>query len=364
MDAYFNGFKARYEHINDYLKITERSQYVHDIDIFINLDDVFHRIHRPTSNEEVQIMGINAIKHCAVDIVNLLAHYKWWAIKHGIKVRVFAIYTSSIGSFKNQMFIKEYRGHHNDINRPDNQKFFFVNDAIKGGVPIAKNICNYVRGVYIIDSKYLEPSMVPLYLKQSGIANYKWSMLVSKDEYDYQYAYRDNWFFVSPQGDNTNFVNRSTLWKFVIAKAKLKGEYPNTSLYHHNIYPLGLAIAGNKLRSIPRLKRVGWGSIFKYLDAVTAKETGSVQVVTSRLLDLLTDKGVNPDEINRNLACVSVDTQVNTMGAIDKTLIDDQITYTEDHEVLGVLNKQYFDEFPINIPFLTAELPDTKPFYG
>ena len=363
MDAYFNGFKVRFDQINQYLGIVERSQYVKAIDIFINLDDVFHRVHRPSINEEMQIMGIGAPKHCAVDIVNLIGHYRWWATKHGIRSRVFAIYTSSRDTFKNRVFIPDYRAHHADITRSDNQKFFFVNDAIAHGVPIAKNICDYIKDVYVIDSKYLEPSMVPLYLKNSGIANYEWSMMISKEEYDFQYAYRDKWIFVIPQGDNSHFINRDSMWKYLIEKAKLQKQY-NPALYHHNIFPLGLAIVGNKLRSIPRLKRVGWGTIFKYLDEITETETSSLQVVTSRLLELLDSKGVDPAIIQRNLATVSVDTQAATMGDIDRTLIEDQLKYTEDREVLGVLNSQYFEDFQINIPFLQSDVAITSPFYG
>jgi hypothetical protein len=363
MDAYFNGYKARYDQINEYLGIVERSQYIKSMDIFINLDDVFHRLHRPTANEEVQIMGISAIKHCAVNIINLIAHYKWWATKHGIRARVFAIYTSSRDVFKNRAFVPEYRAHHADINRPDNQKFFFINDAISHGIPIAKNICDYVKDVFLIDSKYLEPSIIPLYLKQEGIACYDWNMLISKDEYDFQYAYRDNWFFVIPQGENSHFINRQTMWSFLVQKAKLQKQY-NSALYHHNLYPLGLAIVGNKLRSIPRLKSIGWGTIFKYLDTVTEVDTNSPEVVSSRLLGLLDSKGVKPEIIQKNLAAVSVDTQVSTMGAIDKAMITDQIKYTEDHEVLGVLNAQYFEEYPINIPFLISSIGDPKPFFG
>ena len=121
---------------------------------------------------------------------------------------------------------------------------------------------------------------------------------------------------------------------------------------------------GNKLRSIPRLKSIGWGTIFKYLDTVTEVDTNSPEVVSSRLLGLLDSKGVKPEIIQKNLAAVSVDTQVSTMGAIDKAMITDQIKYTEDHGVLGVLNAQYFEEYPINIPFLISSIGDPKPFFG
>ena len=363
MDSHFNAYKAKFEVLDKYVQGITQSQYIRSMDIFVNLDDVFHNMHRPVVNKEVQLCGIHASLQCASNIINLLAHYKQWAAKKKIKARVFGIYTSSMVGFKNSIYLPAYRDHHKTISDPKNQAYFFVNDAVMNAIPIAQNIVDYVDNVFIINSRYLEPSIIPLWLKNMGIANYDWGMIVSRDHYDLQYAYRDRWIYVSPKGENTRVINRSNMWKYLGEREHVIDIGHNASFYHHNIFPLALAVAGNKLRTIPRLHRIGWKTLFKYLDTVTEKETDSLQIVSSRFLDLLSKKGVTESQIQKNLATVGLDTQVSVMNDIDGALIRDQLKFVSDYEALSTINTMYFDQFPINIPFLTASYDSKSPFF-
>lgn len=363
MDAHFHAYKAKYELLDEHIKIIQRSQYIREIDIFINLDDIFHIMHRPLVEKEVQAYGINAVKHCAVHIVNTIAHYKWWASKRRIRSRVFAVYTSNINGFKNSVYLPTYRDHYSLISDPFNQKFFLTNDTIRKAIPIAKSICDYVDDVFMIDSRHMEPSIVPLALVELGIANYTWKMMVSRDTYDLQYAYRDGWIFVSPKGDNTSIVTRGNLWQYIAQHEKVREIAPHVTTYDHDIYPLALTINGDRYRGIPRLQRIGWKTIFKYMNSVTEIDTSSLQILSSRFLDLLGSKGVQVEQIQNNLSCVSIPSQVNLLSSIDTTLITDQLKYVSDHDALNTINELYFKEFPINIPFLTTDFQPSKPFY-
>lgn len=360
MDAHFNAYKAKFDIMDQYLRTITMTQYVKTMDIFVNLDDVIHIMHRPIVNKEVQLCGINARKQCASNIINLLAHYKMWAAKRKIKARVFGYYTSYTKGFKNSIYIPAYREHYQVISDPKNQSFFFVNDAVNAALPVAKSICDYVEDVFIIDSMYLEPSIIPLALKSSGLATYDWSMVVSRDRYDLQYAYRDKWIFVSPKGENTRIINRSNLWTYLGEREHIAES--NAAFYHHNILPLALAVVGNKLRTIPRLQRIGWKTLFKYLDTVTSSETDSTEIVSSRFLDLLSSKGVKSEILEKNLACISLDQQVNVMNDIDRTSIQDQMKYVTDMDAVSSINRTYFEQFSINLPFLTASYQSGSPF--
>lgn len=363
MDAHFNSYKARYELLDTHVRFIQQTQYIRDMDIFINLDDLIHNMHRPIVEKEVQACGINAIKQCAVHIINLIAHYKQWASRRHIRSRVFAIYTSNLTRFKNAVYLPNYRDYFSIISDPKNEAYFLVNDTINNALPIAKSIGDYVDTVFLVDSMYLEPSILPLYLTEVGIANYSWKMMISRDLYDLQYAYRDRWIFVSPKGDNTRIITRNDLWKYIGVREHIEDIGQNSAFYDHDIYPLALAVNGNKLRTIPRLRRIGWRTIFKYLDTISSQETSSLQILSSRFLDLLTSKGVPSIQIENNLACVSIPSQVNVMNDIDATAINDQLKFVSDHEALGTVNELYFQQFPINIPFLISDYQSGRPFF-
>lgn len=364
MDVHFNAYKTKYEVLNQYLGQITSSQYVKSINIFISLDDVLHNLHRPLINNEFQVCGNEAAQQLVSNIMNLAGHYKQWGARRHIRTRVFLIYSTRTKAFKNSIFISSYRDKFALINDEVNTQYFFINAAIKLALPIVKNIGDYIEDVFVIDSKYLEPSIIPAFLATCVPFRADWNMLISRDPYDLQYAYRDKWILVSPKGDNTRIVNRGTLWRYIGDRENVFSEdiLYRPELYHHDIYPLALAVAGNKYRGIPRLKRIGWKTIFQYLDKSTENATDFMSVVSSRFLKLLEKKGVPFEKLDANLACVSIDRQVESMNEIDQTLIMDQIQFVDDREALSTINEMYFSKFPLNLQFLLARYEDGNPF--
>lgn len=361
MDAHFNAYKAPYDILDHYVRQITSTQRISSIDIFINLDDILHTLHRPIVEKEFELCGLKAKNQCTSNIINIIGHYKRWATKLHIPSRVWMIYTSS-RSFKNGIYVQDYRHYYGQSMDTASQQFYLMNDAIRVSLPIAKNICEYVQDVHMIDSGYLEPSAVACFLKNQGIANYQWSLYVSRDIYDLQYAYRDRWIFVSPKSDNTWVVNRAKLWNYICRREHIDPDTHNIAMYHHDVLPLALAVAGNKWRSIPRLGRIGWRTIFNYLDIITEHDSASGAIFGNRLLELLEKKKLPTDLIQNNLNVSSVETQARNFNAVDGSYLTSQLKYISDHEALTTINELYFQEFPINLTFLTASTKVEGPF--
>lgn len=362
MDAHFNAYKVKYDLLDQMFNAVGRTQYIHSIDIFINLDDLAHILHRPIVEKEFELCGVNAPKQCAANILNVVAHYKQWAAKRQYPCTIYLIYTHQRTGFKNQTYIPMYRHYHAVINDPDEPKFYLLNHALEKAYQIAKIICDYVPDVHMIDSCHLEPSIIPWFLKSSKLANHNWSLMLSRDHYDLQYAYRDKWSFISPKGENTVMVSRANLWHYLGDREHIELSDYHVGMYHHDVYPMALTVAGNKLRSIPRLRRIGWKTIFKYLNAITEKETVSGVVVANRFLELLQDKGVDAEVILNNSLATSITDQVGAMSPINQTMIQSQLKHVADMDALAEMNNLYFSEFPINLQFLTANYRPVGPF--
>ena len=96
MDRYFHAYKIRYDLLNTYMRPIRNTQLIRDINIFINLDDFYHILHRPNANREFQVISNNAAKQMTSNIFNLIGHYKNWAVKNGIRPTVYLIYTTGI----------------------------------------------------------------------------------------------------------------------------------------------------------------------------------------------------------------------------------------------------------------------------
>lgn len=353
MDSHFNGYKVKYEILNKYMAPICNSQIVKSINIFINLDDLFHLMHNPLINSEFQICGRDAPKQLISNIFNLLGHYRYWAIKNRYACKIFGIYTTSYRSFKNNIYIPNYRDRFKVINAPENASCYFVNNALNDAFPMLQIISKYIPDVYLIDSKYIEPSVIPLYISEE-IEKSDWNILISRDTYDLQYSYRNRWNLVTPKGEYSRVVNQDGIWDYVNFKEKVFKDDTKVLNYPYGLYILSKAVVGDKYRSIPKLRKIGWKTLFKYLDQVV-DENSSVSETTLKIKLIEKIKGrssLSNDTINNNLNTINIDLQKEAMLEIDKTLIMSQIIDVPDYENLQELNRIQFMKYPINLQFL------------
>lgn len=356
MNIHFNGYKARYQFLNYHMAPVLRSHNVKAINIFLNLDDLFHTLHRPLINNEFQVSGMNAHVELVSNIFNLIGHYRHWAMKNHINPKIFLIYTSATHSFKNNMWVADYRKKFFEINDQNNSNYYFINNALRYSYPIMHTISRYLAGIYTIDSKYLEPSMVPLFLSAEKPAD--WNILISRDTYDVQYCYKDKWTVVSPKGDNSTCINRENMWNYLNYRERIYKE-PVDLHYHHGLYLLSKAIVGDSYRNIKRLRRVGWITLFKYLNQLEEAKTESTDNILIQehcFTELARANKLDPKVFNKNLYAIDTEIQVKNMLDLDKSIITSQLIDMEDYRSLTELNRTTFHLYPINLDYLCSTL--------
>lgn len=353
MDSHFNGYKVKYEILNKYMIPICNSQIVKSINIFINLDDLFHLMHNPLINTEFQICGRDAPKQLISNIFNLLGHYRYWAIKNRYTCKIFGIYTTSYRSFKNNIYIPNYRDRFKVINAQENASCFFVNNSLNDAFPMLQIISKYIPDVYMIDSKYIEPSVIPLYISEE-IEKSDWNILLSRDTYDLQYSYRNRWNLITPKGEYSRVVNQDGIWDYVNFKEKVFKDDVKVLNYPYGLYILSKAVVGDKYRSIPKLRKIGWKTLFKYLDQIIDENpSASETTLKIKLIEKIKGRSLLSNEaINNNLNAINIDLQKEAMLEIDKTLISSQIIDVPDYENLQELNRIQFMKYPINLQFL------------
>ena len=114
MDRIFNAYKIRYDVLTPQMLPIRASRKIRTINIFINVDDFFHKLHRPDTDREFQTTGKNASKQVVSNLINLAAHYKHWAVKEHLTPNIYLIYTTSV-IFRNTMTLKSYRDYYKKI---------------------------------------------------------------------------------------------------------------------------------------------------------------------------------------------------------------------------------------------------------
>lgn len=357
MDSHFNGYKCRYEMMNGWLQPRLRSTHVRSIRIYVSLDDFFHSLFKPSINSEFEICGKDCGKIFLSNVFNLLAHYRYWAIKQKYHVEVYGYY-SSADTYKNRLFIPEYREKSSTYINGD--KYFYVHDAIMSSIDMIKLISQYIPKVYVIDTGYLEPSLLPLYIAEKNPVDL--NILISRDVYDLQYAYRDKWMYISPKGDQSSFIHRSVLWDYINTKEHIYSDEKELD-YPVKLLVLAKAIVGDKYRNIPRLRSIGWKTFFKFVNSARSELlTDNYILLEMGLKNLLKGKLIMDSDLQNNLNCVDIEIQHSMLSEIDKSVIDRQIIDIEDFENLKMLNSLHLSKYPLNMKFLcdTIESPFSK----
>lgn len=339
--------------MNYYFSPIRSNEKIRSINIFINLDDFFHKLHRPLIDREFQTTGIDVSKQMVSNIINLLAHYRNWAIKENLYPELYLIYTESM-DFDNNVRLTTYRDYYRKINKEENQNYFYVNLAIKNSFDILKVICKYIKNCNLINSNQIEPSIIPYYISEYYPKDY--NLLITRDEYDLQYSCYSKWALMVPRGDKTKMVTKKSLWEYV---QYYMGHNVDTIDYiNPRLFEYCKALLGDKYRSIPKLGRLSWNGILKRLKNTDINEYNddSIDIYLKDFTSKVLDKKINPDNYYNNLYCTSVFQQVNSILTIKKSIIDHQIISFDDPKALLELNNTIFRKYPLLIPFLTKEV--------
>lgn len=351
MDIHFHGYKIRYEKFDEYFQVIARGTPLKKLNIFINLDDFFHKLHNPLINKEFLTIGQKVPRQMVSNILNLIGHYRHYVLSRlHCGVNVYAIYTTHLKNFKNEIYLKDYRRKFKENNLPTSQDYAIVNQTLSNSYGVMRSISQYIPGIYIIDSSYIEPSVIPLYLSKKQKAD--WNVIISRDNYDLQYATKEKWVYISPKGDNTSILSGEHLWDYIAKKESILDEKE----YHYPtiMFPPALSVVGDKYRSIPRLRRLGWRTIYRFI-AQIMEEYRDYDDITKMIefLDLLREKrSLENEKYLNNFRCIDIDSQVDSMLELDRLSIDQQLIDRFDSDALEEANRRIFISCPLRLEFL------------
>lgn len=352
MERIFHSYKMRYSYLNHELLPLRASKTIRDINIFINLDNFFHRLHSSTTNNEFQMYGNNAAAQMVGNIINLIGHYKHWAIKEHLHPKIFIYYTNS-EVFKNNIIIPEYRNYYLSEMKLLNDKYYNINRAILDAQKLLPVITKYLPNIYGINTSYIEPSIIPYYLSQKFPAQL--NLLVTRDQYEMQYSYLDNWVLLLPAGDNSKIITRGNLWSYIKEREKITSDYH----FSAEAYLIAKTILGDKYRSIPKLVRISWKKMIEYLEKLNVTEDNSrlFEITKNHFEKFIESKKIEDTSFNNNMYCTSVQHQADSLLLADKIILDNQIEDMYDINGLQSLCNSAFRLIPINLPFVLTELP-------
>lgn len=357
MDVFFNVCKIKYDILDEYIGKSISRNNIHTCNLFINLDYINYRFRNVQSNTRFQACGASAFKQYASNVLNLVAHYKKWFNRNGLSVKCYIYYTDAAGGFTSALIKRGYREDYlikQDMNNPD---CYYVNSATTAGIQLLKTMCDYIDGVYMINTKGEEPSVVPYLVAMNKPAD--WNYLLSMDRLELQYCNYDKFSILYPSIKfGSKVVNSSELWEIIGAKENLFR--PHLSQYDPRLFIPAMAIAGDRTRSIKKVKALGWGAIFDALEEIYNMDSEH-SIITSleHMEELLSTKNKATTEkylytYRMNTLVISMKSRYDVMSESNKAMILAQIRDIPDKETVNQIanNPMILGNYPINVDAL------------
>ena len=324
------------------------------VNVFINLESVLNLISTIKDvDKKVILERPNLSKVLASNILNLGAHYKRFFRGNRLPTRVF-LYMTDLTSdkFNEYNYNEDYRSYY--LNKyMSNPRFMDLSDTlINDTIPMVKKIVDFIPGVYFINSKNIDGSLVPLLIANDD-KEYK-NLIITTDVFETQYGFYDN--FVTHFLRRTPVYNSTTctveqFLREAYKRVLLDDEYELFS--NRAFYITMLASLGEKYRSIDSIKGIGTGTVLKQLyRAVNVDNSLSPQANTIDSIKKAFSNEIE-DELEINFKSYDIEQKYKELTESQKFSILEQMVDRFDKESLITLNNTLFYEYRLMLEELT-----------
>lgn len=330
--------------------------------IYINFESLYNKFRRPNYNKYFEVMDKKELKRtyrqCIAEFINVAAHYRKYFTNHGIKTNIIYYYNEiedDYAPYNNSGLCEDYRMHwFNSLHNPNR---WAINNMVLDSIPYMKLICDYLENIYFISCKHVESSIVPFTFYMEGFFPSNMNLIVTSDEYDYNYAIY-NFLVVTKYLSEPMLITKKNLIPF--ANWKMGKEYEPERNIHPRLFGFIMACLGNKKRSIYKVNRTGYRNIYKNLlklydagyifdeDEDTMHIQNLLHVLNNEDYRILTKEGIATD-IMANFNVMDYEAQYKQLSKPQIKAMKNQLVDRTDTGALIDINERYFGEYPLRL---------------
>ena len=267
MEVFFNMYKIKFEILNKFI-LNSNIDLSKDNYLYINLEPLLRRIIHANIDNELRIKKNERILEFISYVFNLASHYRLYFASKKVycKVYIFMGYPFDVNYINNDVK-PDYRHNYKEMFKSNVN--IGLRNIIEDSLSLLKTILEYIDGVYLIESGNIEPSLIPMIIDSHNENKSKNNFIVSTDRYDYQYCLKD-YYVLRPKQKNSYILYKGNIIDMMSIEEKmLPGEYD----INYNIIPFMLSIMGNEIRSLNKIKGMGFKTIIKGIQK--GKDTSS-----------------------------------------------------------------------------------------
>lgn len=340
MDLFFNLYKIKFTLLDELLNNVE-IDLSKEANVYINLEPIIRKTTK-YMDKELRIKSKERIIEFISCVINLASHYRLYFSRKRVFSRVYIYlgYPFNINYINNDIY-NNYRN--NYISTFMSSETIGMKNILEESIPLIKTICEFIDGVYFIESGNIEPSLIPMIVNESLDSKNTNNFIVTSDKYEYQYSLKDFYILRPKQKNSYILYSRNIINQMMIEEKMI----PNSEL-NQNIIPFILSILGNDYRSIPKLKGMGFKTIIKAVNKGI-----QMGIISDKVNNIFILSKIIKDEFHEtlflNYLLTDLDSQYKKIKDVDKYNIIYQLKDKFDNKGLKEMNDNYFSYYPLNI---------------
>lgn len=346
MQIVLNSKKVKYAVLEPLIEKNLPSD-TQEVNIFISIETVLKQFYNPKLNETVNSLDSEDKFLLSSEIINIVAHYRHFFYSRYNMPSNYFLYYSSAKAFYNLTEDSNYRKDYYDKRLSSKSEFYTLNKMIKKNLELANILSEYLPNVHIIDTKSLEPSVLPYYIinNNEGVGGLT-NLILTNNQLDYQLANLDRTFILNLKMDDSEIISKDGLMAKMLKSSKIKNSTP----LDPNFYTSVLSISGYKPFNIDGLKGYGYTKVISKLEkAVTEGKISNDELSANMLLtcnQLFSDQK-QIDVIKKNYKVLSYENLFKNMSPKELHNIDNQINNKSDNMSLLEINRTYYERYPL-----------------
>ena len=359
IDAIFNLRKVKFSKLDVLFSDLEIKEMVQKVNIFINLESLFRKIHNKYVEEQLISLQKKELKEFHMNLIsnvlNLAAHYRLYFNKNKIGTNI-VFYIQEMDKYVNLNNVQYCKNYRKSFIRKytDHPELVTVNNVIRSTLNALDTIVTYVEDVYLVSSDRVESSVIPLALIDAKVLDGNLNLMVTTDPYDMQYVNK-NFIIIYPAGEESMIVTKKNLFDVFRINEILtvEGSLPTYLL------TFILSVIGDKNRGIDKVKGTSFNKVFKTLLKVYDKLgiTDDDYIGFEELVSAIKDDPNNPNgnkkRVVDNYYATDLSSQVRMISKVQMNHLTDCLINTYESGALTGINDKYFSTAPINVRELT-----------
>ena len=349
-----NSKKIRYEVLDDFFKLRLARQQGKTVNIFVDHQSVIKQLYTP---ELLPLFNsINARDRIVIasELVNIIGHYRhYFASRLKMYTNVYYIYSFDEATYQKSIY-PDYKSDYyfKRLAKPGSTIIYgSAYRILRSNLNIAQSVSNYIPHAYFIDSKDIEPALIPNYIINNLASDNDFNLILTNDESYFQDLNLNNTMIMEMRGsekseliDILNVVDVS-----LRSTKKTSADFP---LVDHTLMETVGSMINNKTYSMPAIGRRGYSSSYSLMQKLLDK--GQIEAFklpdpeySKELAPLFFKKPEQVEEYKRNIDVMSHKLGVEHNAHLIKPLVESQLIDFYNPQELRKASDGAFNKFPI-----------------